>query len=73
MKTKLLKEYLRLRKRPRLETGVISFVRHMISATFDLFPDTIRRLKKRCFTIEKQSLFYQKCVYNVQTMFVCVC
>ena len=28
---------------------------------------------KTCFTIVKQSLFYQKCVYNVQTMFVCVC
>ena len=28
---------------------------------------------KTCLTIVKQSLFYQKCVYNVQTMFVCVC
>ena len=29
--------------------------------------------RKTCFTIVKQSLFYQKCVCNVQTMFVCVC
>ena len=28
---------------------------------------------KTCFTIVKQSLFYQKCVYDVQTMFVSVC
>ena len=28
---------------------------------------------KTCFTIVKQSLFYQKCVYNVQKMFVCAC
>ena len=29
--------------------------------------------RKMCFTIVKQSLLYQKCVYNVQTMVVCVC
>ena len=29
--------------------------------------------RKTCLTIVKQSIFYQKCVYNVQTMFVCVC
>ena len=28
---------------------------------------------KTCFTIVKQSLVYQKCAHNVQTMFVCVC
>ena len=28
---------------------------------------------KTCFTIVKQSLFYQKCVYYVQTMCVCFC
>ena len=28
--------------------------------------------KKTCLTIVKQSLFYQKCLYSVQTMFVCV-
>ena len=28
---------------------------------------------KTSFTIVKQSLLYQKCVYNVQTMFVCFC
>ena len=28
---------------------------------------------KMCFTIVKQSLYYQKCVYNVKTMFACVC
>ena len=38
IKTKLLKEYLRLRKRPRFETGVTSFVRHKSLATFALFP-----------------------------------
>ena len=34
-------------------------------------PDPLTR--KTCFTIVKPSLCYQKCVYNVQTMFVCVC
>ena len=28
---------------------------------------------KTCFTIVKQSLFYQKIVNNVKTLFVCVC
>ena len=28
---------------------------------------------KTCFTIVEQSLFYQKCVYNVKAVFVCVC
>ena len=47
MKTKFLKEYLRLRKRPRFETGITSFVWHKILATFELFPDTIRWQEKR--------------------------
>ena len=72
MKTKLLKEYLRLRNRPRFETGVNSFIRHKILATFALFPDT---------TVDKKNVFYHcktvsflpKCVYSVQTMFVCAC
>ena len=42
MKAKLMKEYLRLRKRPRFETGVTNFVQHKILAIFALFPDTIR-------------------------------
>ena len=29
--------------------------------------------RKTCFSIVKQSLFYQICVHNGQTMFVCVC
>ena len=66
MKTKLLKEYLRLRKRAQFETGVTSFVWHKILATFALFPHTIRWQDKR-------SLFTKKCVNNVQTMFVCAC
>ena len=28
---------------------------------------------KTCFIIVKQSLFYQRCAYNVKIMFVCVC
>ena len=28
---------------------------------------------KTCFTIVKLALFYQNCVYNIQTMFVCFC
>ena len=74
METKWLKEYFRLRKRPLFETGVTSFVRHKILVTFALFPNTIRWLGKRvthCKTVS--ILMYQKCVYNVQTMFVCVC
>ena len=42
MKTKLLKEYLRLIKRPQFEAEVTSFVPHNILASFALFPDTIR-------------------------------
>ena len=72
MKTKLLKEYLRLRKRPRFETGLTSFVWYKISATFALFPDTICWQEKRVVPLQN-SLFYQKCVYNGQTMFMCVC
>ena len=51
MKTKLLKEYFRLKKRPRFETGVTSFACHKILATFALFPDTIQ-------AVEKKSVFY---------------
>ena len=42
MKTKLLKEYLRLRKRPRFETGDTNIVWHKILATFVLFLDILR-------------------------------
>ena len=46
-------------------------VAHAIGHIF--FVSRHNPLTKTCTTIVKQSLLYQKCVYNVQTMFVCVC
>ena len=71
MKTKLLKDYLRLRKRPWFERGVTSSVWQDFSHI--CFVSRHNQLTRNtCFTIVKQSLFYQRCVYNVQTMLVCV-
>ena len=72
MKTKLLKEYLRLRNDLGLRQG--SPFRATQDFSHICFVYRHNPLTgKTCFTIVKQSLFYQKSVYNVQTMFLCVC
>ena len=72
MKTKLLKEYFRLKNDLGLRQG--SQFRATQDFSHICFVSRHNPLTgKTCFTIVKPSLFYQKCVYNVQTMFVCVC